>query len=260
MTEARAELLVAHLDPPPVEEIRPSTPSPLLLICEHAGQAIPDRLGALGLSKDQCGLHIAYDIGAEKVARALAQSLGSALIMQRYSRLVIDCNRPPGSAQSIPVVSDEITIPGNADLSEGERREREMSIFEPYAERCQSRIGSSDVRFAFSIHSFTPEMSGEPRPWDLALLYRSPASQGDRLSTLARAMWPALHIGCNQPYQIEDETDWFIPVCAEPRGIPHCLIEIRNDHLLTDAGCLDWADRLHRLLSAFVEATDETDP
>lgn len=260
MTKARTELLAAQLDPPPVEEIRPSASSPVLLICEHAGQAIPERLGRLGLSKDQCDLHIAYDIGAEKVARGLAQKLDSGLIMQRYSRLVIDCNRPPGSAQSIPEVSDGITIPGNADLSASERRQREISIFEPYAGCCRSRIASPHIRFAFSIHSYTPEMAGEPRPWDLALLYRSPDSQGNRLSALAQQLWPALHIGRNQPYQIEDETDWFIPVCAEPRRIPHCLIEIRNDHLLTDAGCLDWADRLHRLLSAFMEATDDTDP
>ena len=221
---------------------------------------IPSQLGTLGLAQHQRGLHIAYDIGAEKVARGLSERLGSGLIMQRYSRLVIDCNRPPGSAQSIPEVSDMISIPGNANLSDIERGQREMSIFEPYAERCRLRIASPDIRFAFSIHSFTPEMSGRPRPWDMSLLYRSPDSHGDRLAALARPMWPSLHIGCNQPYQIEDETDWFIPVCAEPRGIPHCLIEIRNDHLLTDTGCLDWADRLYRLLSAFMEATDDTDP
>lgn len=256
----KEQLLVADLDPLPVEEVCPDASSPVLLICEHAGRAIPNQLGTLGLSRNQRNLHIAHDIGAEKVARRLSQRLGSTLIMQRYSRLVIDCNRPPGSAQSIPEVSDLILIEGNADLPDSERRQREISIFEPFAECCRSRIASPHIRFAFSIHSFTPEMSGQPRPWDLGLLYRSPDSQGDRLAALAQQMWPELLIGCNQPYQIEDETDWFIPVCAEPRGIPHCLIEIRNDHLLTDTGCFGWADRLYRLLSAFMEATYDTDP
>ena len=259
-TETSKELLVAQLDPPPVEEIRPKASSPVLLICEHAGQAIPNRLGRLGLSKDQGDLHIAYDIGAENVAQHLSERLGSTLIMQRYSRLVIDCNRPPGSLQSIPEVSDRIPIPGNTNLSDCERRQREISIFEPFAENCRSHIASPRIQFAVSIHSFTPEMSGKRRPWDLSLLYRSPDSRGDRLAALAEEMWPELHLGRNQPYQIEDETDWFIPVCAEPRGIPHCLIEMRNDHLLTESGCRDWADRLFRLLSAFMEATDDPDP
>lgn len=249
------EPFLTHLDPMPVYEVRENTSSPLLLVCEHAGRVIPSRLGTLGLQAEQRRLHIAYDIGAEVVADRLSERLGASLIKQRYSRLVIDCNRPPGSLQSIPEISDAITIPGNAQLSATERRERESAIFEPYAECCMTRIASPDIRFAFSIHSFTPEMAGERRPWDMSLLYRSLHSRGDRLIALANEMWPDLHIGHNQPYQIEDETDWFIPVCAEPRGIPHCLIEIRNDHLLTDRGCLDWAERLYRLLSAFMEAT-----
>lgn len=264
MTEAKTgtpkALLATHLDLLPVEEIHPGASSEVLLICEHAGQAIPKRLGTLGLSQGQRGLHIAYDIGAEKVARRLAQRQGSILIMQRYSRLVIDCNRPLGSVQSIPEFSDAMLIPGNANLSDVERKQREISIFEPFAERCRNRIASPHIRFAFSIHSFTPEMSGQLRPWDLGLLYRSPDSHGDRLAAIAQEMWPDMLVGCNQPYQIEDETDWFIPVCAEPKGIPHCLIEIRNDHLSTERGCLDWADRLHRLLWAFMEATDDIDP
>ncbi len=245
--------LLAHPDPMPVEEVRASLSSPLLLVCEHAGRMIPERLGTLGLTSEQRGLHIAYDIGAEAVADRLSERLGGWLIKQRYSRLVIDCNRPPGSSQSIPEVSDAITIPGNANLAEMAKREREVAIFEPYAERCKARIVDPTIQFAFSIHSFTPEMAGERRPWDMSFLYRSPKSRGDKLSALARAMWPNLHIGHNEPYQIEDETDWFIPVCAESRGIPHCLIEIRNDHLLTDAGSLAWVERLDQLLSAFME-------
>ena len=262
MSETRSEhstqgLLRPGTDPAPVETVNPDAASPVLLVCEHAGRAIPHRLGNLGLSADELALHIAYDIGAEEVANRLAERFGCTLVRQRYSRLVIDCNRPPGTEQSIPAVSDFVAVPGNANLSAAERAAREDEIFAPYARTCEEQTGRSDVRFAFSVHSFTPRMNGISRPWDIGFLFRHPASGGERLVDLCRSMWPELTVGHNQPYSIEDPTDWFIPACAEPRGIPHSLIEIRNDHLLTADGCETWAGRLERLIGVFMEEFDD---
>lgn len=251
-------LLRTGVDPDPVW-VREGK-GPVLLVCEHAGRAIPQRLDGLGLSSAERKLHIAYDIGSEAVAEQLSQRLDCPLIRQRYSRLVIDCNRPPGTAQSIPEISDGVRIPGNTGLSTQDRAQREAEIFAPLTAACRDGIARPGIRFTYAIHSFTPEMGGQARPWDVGFLYRAPGSQGDRLTALARAMWPDLTIGQNKPYQIEDETDWFIPACAEPRGIPHALIEIRNDHLLTEAGCASWAARLSDLISAFMEQSDDPDP
>ncbi|MGC1486594.1 MAG: N-formylglutamate amidohydrolase [Albidovulum sp.] len=251
-------LLQKGVDPEPVQVTHPDAAAPLLLICEHAGRAIPEKLGTLGLSATAFDLHIAYDIGAKTVATSLAERFGCTLVAQRYSRLVIDCNRPAGSPQSIPQVSDEVMIPGNTNLSAAERALREKAIFAPFAERCEMETQRANHRFAFAIHSFTPRMGGKSRPWDIGFLYRAPCSRGDRLVALCRDLWPGLTIGENQPYQIEDATDWFIPACAEPRKIPHCLIEVRNDHLLTAEGCALWVERLYQLLSIFMEQTDAT--
>ena len=76
--------------------------SPFLLTCDHYGRLIPRMLGDLGVPAGELTRHIAWDIGIAGVAEALSRHLDAHLIAQRYSRLVIDCNRPPGGASSIP--------------------------------------------------------------------------------------------------------------------------------------------------------------
>ena len=97
--------LLSANDPAPVMWVNRESQAPVLLLCEHAGNAVPAAHGTLGLPSDQLNSHIAWDIGAAAVARTMADLLQAPLLMQRYSRLVIDCNRPPGSNQSIPELS-----------------------------------------------------------------------------------------------------------------------------------------------------------
>lgn len=246
--------LLDATDPKAVEVVNPASTSPVLLVCEHAGRCIPAALGDMGLTADAIDQHIAYDIGAEMLARSLAQRLGCTLILQRYSRLVIDCNRPPGSLTSIPAISDDIPIPANDPLSVADRRRRESAIFEPYAHTCQRAVSRPGLRLALSIHSFTPRMNGIDRPWDISLLYRHPASHGDTLLSLCREFWPELIVGDNEPYTIEDDSDWFVPVCAEPNGLAHSLIEVRNDHLQSHGHCQSWASRLQKLVVEYLQA------
>lgn len=259
-TRLSGGLLSAQSDPEPVELVNAGAVSPLLLVCEHAGRVIPESLSGLGLSGEELDMHIAYDIGAENLARELAGRFGCTLVVQRYSRLVIDCNRPPGNAQSIPETSDQIDIPGNRKLSQEDRECREREIFEPFARAGRAEISREHIRYAFSVHSFTPVMDGLPRPWDIGFLYRHRSSGGGRLVKLARQLWPDMTVGDNQPYRVEDGSDWFIPVCAESRNIPHSLIEVRNDHLRNAEELTSWADRLHSLLSRFMEQTDGINP
>ena len=254
-------LLTAGKDPQPVTVVNQHSTSPLLLVCEHAGRYIPKSLDNLGLSTEQRAAHIAYDIGAERVALGLAERFGCRLILQNYSRLVIDCNRRLNEPSSIPRISDTTPVPGNKNLGPGDIKQRQDEIFHPFAQRCQAEIARSEITHTFSIHSFTPQMSGgQPRPWDIGFLYRRAHSQGRRLSHLCASRWPGLTVGQNQPYSIDDTTDWFIPVCAEPRKIPHSLIEIRNDHIRTAQSCDEWAGRLVQLMSEFMEQPDAHHP
>ncbi|WP_299349170.1 N-formylglutamate amidohydrolase [uncultured Maritalea sp.] len=255
----RDGLLTVGVDPEPVEVIYPGSTHPLLLVCEHAGVSFPQTIDRLGLTSDQLGMHIASDIGAETVARKVSDRFQCTLILQRYSRLVIDCNRQPGEPSSIPEISDSVVIPGNENLSDAARKLRETEIFEPFTAACEAQIKRKHFRYTYSIHSFTSEMAGVHRPWDIAFLYRHPSSRAAELANLCKTMWPELSVGHNEPYDIQEGTDWYIPMCAEPRGLPHCLIEIRNDHLLDAQGCAIWADRLSQLFIKFMESSNATD-
>ncbi|EAR51161.1 N-formylglutamate amidohydrolase [Oceanicola granulosus HTCC2516] len=247
-------LLDPRRDPAPVEIVEPTRRDDILLVCEHAGRAVPAALAGLGLPEAAFERHIASDIGAEEVARAMARELGCGLVVQRYSRLVIDCNRPPHTPQSVPEVSDGTPVPGNTGLSHAQVEARVAEIFAPYAAACTERAGRPGMRAAYSIHSFEPVLAGRPRPWHAGFLYASEQSGGAALAERMRRARLDLTIGDNEPYQIEDATDWFIPACAEPHGLRNSLIEIRNDLLSTPDACRAWAADLVALLRDAVPA------
>ncbi|MGH6875186.1 MAG: N-formylglutamate amidohydrolase, partial [Aestuariivirgaceae bacterium] len=148
--------------------------SPIVLACEHAGRRIPKRLGSLGLSDKELDRHIAYDIGAEGVARRLAQILDAPLVLQRYSRLVYDCNRPPDSPSAMPTVSELTSIPGNQGLAALEREERTRAIYRTFHGRVAAMIEARTIDrrpvIFVTIHSFTPVFKGVERRMDVGLL------------------------------------------------------------------------------------------
>ena len=248
--------LLSLKDPPPVEYIAPTTRPDILIICEHAGLAIPQRLGRLGLANDLdlSEQHIAWDIGAGAVARGLAGLLGAGLILQNYSRLVIDCNRALGAPQSIPEVSDHIAIPGNIGLTGAEIAARETEIFRPYDDLCYRVLEQGQVRFVIALHSFTPEMDGVVRPWHISFLYNQGETHARKFAKAIASADPRFNIGFNVPYQVRPGHDWFVLAHAEPREVPHVLIEMRNDQLRHESDIEAWATRLEVAVLAYMGA------
>jgi len=244
-SEHQSTLLQAD-DPPAAEYLAPTQRPEILIICEHAGLAIPKRLGRLGFSPDfdLSQQHIAWDIGGASLSRKIADQLGAGLIWQNYSRLVIDCNRRPLSPQSIREESDHIPIPGNIGLSAAEKQARVDEIFQPYDQLCYREMARPDLRLVVCIHSFTPEMDGFLRPWHMSFLYRNGAAYARQMAAIIAAEEPQINIGFNEPYQVDDQTDWFVIQHAEPKGVPQVLIEVRNDQLRTEANSDAWAKRL----------------
>ena len=237
-----------------VELVNGDSDADVLLICEHAGRAVPDHLGNLGLDEDVLSQHIGWDIGAGDVTRLMAERLGVTAVLQRYSRLVIDCNRPTDAPDSILPLSDGITNPGNLDLSDNERAWRITNIFEPFHQAVADRLELPGRRAVFAVHSFTPTLDGIDRPWDAGFLYRRDQRTSALLGEALAALRPALRIGYNQPYQIDDRSDWFVPVHGEGRGLPHSLIEIRNDHIRDAPGIERWAKDLANAIAVTMEA------
>jgi predicted N-formylglutamate amidohydrolase len=246
-----AQSLLAADEPPPVSVQNADGASPLLLVADHAGIASPRALGRLGVAAPDWERHIAFDIGIAGLARILADALDATLIRQNYSRLVIDCNRPLDAASSIPEISEHTAIPGNVGLSDAEKEARARAIFWPYHERIEAEITrrrqAGRPTALVALHSFTPVFKGQARPWHAALLHNRDRRLADRLLALLREEH-GLVVGDNQPYFVSDATDYTIPVHGERHGLPHALIEIRQDLIVDEGGQQQWAERLARLL------------
>jgi predicted N-formylglutamate amidohydrolase len=240
-------------EPNPVTLENESGDSVFFLTCEHAGRAFPRRLGRLGLPEAETLRHIAWDIGIGAVGRELSLLLNAAVILQTYSRLVIDCNRDPKVPSSIPEISEATEIPGNRSLDETERAARVDAIFRPYhnaiAAALDRRAAADRASVLVALHSFTPVFKGVSRPWHVAVLFNRDPRLAHALAELLRADG-SLMVGENEPYRVSDLTDYTVPVHGERRGLPHVEIEIRQDLITDPSGQREWAERLARLLPA----------
>ena len=246
----RVPLLTAT-EPAPFTMQRSQGLSEFLLVCDHASRLVPESLGSLGLDDTQLASHIAWDIGAAAVAKRLSDALDATLLLQSYSRLVIDCNRPPGSESSIPTCSEYVRIAANESLTSEAKAARVAEIFAPYHEAISTVLEQRRVAgvrtLLVSIHSFTPVYLGETRPWKVGLMYRHDRRLGHAMLDLLRQD-NSLHAGENLPYAISDNTDYTIPVHGEARRLPHVGIEIRQDLITDTLGQQEWATRLASLL------------
>ncbi len=240
-------------DPPPVRVLRENGRSDLFLTADHAGRVIPRRLGRLGLPADELIRHIGWDIGIASVTEHLSTALDATAVLQTYSRLVIDCNRDPTVASSIPKVSEITLVPGNRDLTAVERAARQAEIFAPYHARIggllDARQAAARRTIYIAMHSFTPVFKGESRAMQVGVLYNRDARLANIMLDLLRAEGD-LVVGDNAPYAVSDITDYGVPVHAERRGLPHVEIEIRQDLIANEVGQAAWAERLTRLLRA----------
>ncbi len=243
--------LLTNDQPAPVTVYNHGGQSPLLLVADHAGKSIPRALGDLGVSENERARHIGWDIGIAGVSKHLADALDAVLIQQNYSRLVIDCNRPPHVPSSMPEISEWTPVPGNAGVSEAGRAARVSEIFQPYHDAIQAELDRRQANgqpvALIAMHSFTPVYKGEARPWHIGLLYNREVRLSQSLLALLRQE-PALVVGDREPYTVSDLSDYTVPVHGEKRGIHHTAIEIRQDLIADEQGQRHWAALLARLL------------
>jgi predicted N-formylglutamate amidohydrolase len=244
---AAAYRLLAADEPPPFIEVGRQGRSNFVIVVDHASPRIPRRLNDLGLPASELRRHIAWDIGALGVARQVAAALDAPLVAQNYSRLVIDCNRDPTVATSIPRLSEATEIPGNIDLSDAEVTARRTEIFDPYHNHVRTlldeRKAAGQPTILVAQHSMTDIYKGVRRDMHAAVLYnRDRRFAGMVLDRLRREA--GLTIGDNEPYFVSDDTDYTIPRHGEARALPHVEIEIRQDLVSDEAGQAEWARRI----------------
>lgn len=218
--------------------------SPYVLVCEHAGNRLPKKLGNLGLSPDDLQRHIAWDIGAEGVSRLLSKLLDAPLALQRYSRLAYDCNRPPESEGAMPVLSETTEIPGNKGLSAVDKMDRIEAIYRPFhnglAHLLDKRASAGKTTSIVTIHSFNKTYNGRDRAVELGILFDRDARIADKLIK----GFPNIDARLNEPYGPKDGVMHTINLHAAPRSLKSVMIEIRNDLIANERGQNEWAQRL----------------
>lgn len=254
--------LLAAGDPPPFTTVNAEGRSPLLLLCDHAGKAVPLALGDLGIPAAELARHIGWDIGALDVATELSALLDAPLVASSYSRLVIDCNRWPGGEGSIPAVSDGTPIPANVGLDAADIDARAHACFWPYHNEVERLVASFLARGVkpalFVVHSFTPVMAGVRRPWQLGVLWRSDERLPLPLLAELRKLDGVL-TGDNEPYSARAAYEYTLSAHADAHDLPHCSLEIRQDLIDTRDAAIAWARCLAPAIRRAVEAaTDST--
>jgi predicted N-formylglutamate amidohydrolase len=229
---------------------------PVLFVCDHASRHIPAELDDLGVDKVFLNDHIAWDIGAADLACELGVHLGISVVLATHSRLVVDCNRNLDDPTAFPAISDGIAIPGNRDLSIIERENRANAFYWPYHHAVRDELRQLEhlapAPALIAIHSFTPEMGGARRPWQVGALW-------DKDDRIARSLIERLRatgdvvVGDNEPYSGRHPADFTLDHHAEAEGLPHLGIEVRQDLIDTEAGVVEWAEMLAAALNTALQ-------
>ncbi len=242
---AAPSITPAAPDPPPFEVANEYAQSRSVLLCDHAGAAVPRSHGTLGLDDATLCRHIAWDIGAADVTRRLANLLDAPALLANYSRLFIDPNRRLDHPGSILAMSDGIRVPGNTSVDATEAARRADYAFWPYHNRALEMIEQAetwcDAATILCIHSFTPVMEGVDRPWHVGILWNHDGRIARPLLDALRQM-PGLVVGDNKPYSGDDPPGYGLDVYGTAAGRPHVTIEIRQDLIDTQSGADEWAE------------------
>jgi predicted N-formylglutamate amidohydrolase len=237
----------------PVTVHNPQAAGPVLLVCEHASNAIPAGLHNLGLDEETRKSHVAWDPGALAVSLELGQLLDATLVHQNYSRLVYDCNRPPSAADAMPARSEIFDIPGNHSLTQAQKNARTAAIYHPFEEALQKtvaeRLSEGRPPILVTIHSFTPVYHGKKRAVELGILYDTDDRLGQAILDQAKSEKDMV-IEANEPYSPTDGVTHTLQLHALPHGLLNVMIEIRNDLIATDQDQKTMATILFRLISS----------
>jgi predicted N-formylglutamate amidohydrolase len=246
-------------EPGPFQVLNPLAEIPVLLVCDHASCRFPKSLGDMGLDPFARRCHLAVDIGAGPLTERLAESLGVTAVLAQYSRLAMDCNRQLMDPGAYLEYGDGILVPGNRNLHQAEKDLRASTLYWPYHDALDkqvqrlSKLGPLPAFIA--IHSFTPVMNGEARPWEMGVLWDTDMSLRNMFLEDFRAA--GYFVGDNEPYSGKAPQDFTIDHHAEEIGLPHLGIEIRQDLIDDDEGVQKIARLMHTIIETIPKRLQE---
>ncbi|MCP4234582.1 MAG: N-formylglutamate amidohydrolase [Aestuariibacter sp.] len=246
------ELLVSDESAALVEN--PGGKGQVVLICEHAGRQLPGFIDSLGIEESVMSTHIAWDLGAAALSRLLSELLDAPLVLQRYSRLVYDCNRSFEALDAIVEKADGVAIPGNADLSAEQRKQRFDMIYQPFHSAVQDTIAGRSKPVIVTIHSFTPFFQGRQRDFELGILHDADSRLADSLLAQTQ-LDTAFRTVRNKPYSAADGATHTLITHGVKQSLQNVMFEVRNDLLGDSASISLWARRLSNLINTALDAS-----
>jgi predicted N-formylglutamate amidohydrolase len=220
-----------------------SKASPLVLTCEHASAALPAEYGSLGLGRDEILDHVGWDVGAAAVARHLAKVFDAPLVESGYSRLLIDCNRDLGDHDLIVADSHGVHVPGNRHLGEAERERRIRGFYEPYHDAVDEALAAhASPALLFSVHSFTAELRGRKRDFEIGVLYDDHREHADLLVEALSAQ--SFAVRRNEPYSGLEGLIFSARSHGQRHHLPYLEIELNNGLLRSEERIAEVAARV----------------
>ncbi|MGB5334039.1 MAG: N-formylglutamate amidohydrolase [Woeseiaceae bacterium] len=250
--------LLTPEEPGPYRILSPLAEKPILLVCDHASYRFPKSLGDMGLDPFARRCHLAIDIGAGDLTESLAKSLGVTAVLQNYSRLIVDCNRQLMDPGAFLEYGDGILVPGNRNLHQQDKDLRADALYWPYHRAIEEqieRLSNAGPAPAFlAIHSFTPVLNGESRAFQIGVLW----DKDERLRHIFLEGFrdAGYYVGDNEPYSGKAPQDFTIDHHAEPIGLPHIGIEIRQDLLRNKKGVAQIARVMHKIIESIPDRLD----
>lgn len=246
------ETLLSSEDPPPFFVMHGDADIPILLVCDHASCLFPQSLGDMGLDPFARRCHLAIDIGAGPLTEYLADSVGTTAVLAQYSRLVVDCNRDLMDPSAFLAFGDGIFVPGNSNLKQAHKELRAEAIYWPYHKVVETQVqrlkAGAAVPAFVSVHSFTPVLNGESRPWEIGILWDRDQSLRDIFLKDFRDA--GFNVGDNEPYSGKAPADYTVDNHGEGNGLPSVGIEIRQDLINDAAGVARIGNVMHRILDS----------
>ncbi len=220
-----------------------------VIVCEHGGRELPQELGNLGLNEAELESHVAWDPGAASVASEVARQLDSPLVLQRYSRLVYDCNRPPTSVDAMRVISENTKISGNENLSVEEKLWRTAHIYEPFHAAVSKQLENRENPVLITVHSFTPIYRGQTRDVGVGILHDEDARLADVM--LANNKFDeTIKVARNDPYGPQDGVTHTLQLHTNKTEILNVMVEIRNDLIDDETSQKHYANKLVETIKA----------
>lgn len=249
-TNSKAESLLSPDEPEAFEILNDQASAPILLVCDHASRRIPHSLGTMGLDPLVRRCHLALDIGAGDLTRQIAADLQITAVLCNYSRLVVDCNRQLMDPGAFLEFGDGIVISGNRNLHASDKKLRADEIYWPYHAAIDKQIARLTAISArpiiVSVHSFTPVLNGESRPWEIGVLWDVDRPTAEVF--VADFRNAGFMVGDNEPYSGKAPQDFTLDHHAERNGLAHVGIEIRHDLIDSDAGVDRIAAEMSRII------------